>query len=68
VFDDLYRAFLHHEEGQVAVALLEQELAGADFAGMTPGGKGAEVLVAQGRKGNIVIGGHVVLSPRITSL
>ena len=61
VFEDLHRAVLHHEEGQVTVALLEKELAGVDLAGVTAGGKCLEVFVAQSRKGNIVIIGHVVL-------
>ncbi|HEY5940809.1 MAG TPA: hypothetical protein VIT87_08315, partial [Gemmatimonadales bacterium] len=61
VFQDFHRAVLHHEEGQVAVALLEKELAGVDLAGVAADGKSLEVFVGQSRKGNIVIIGHVVL-------
>ncbi len=58
---DPLRALLHHEEGRVAITLLEEEIAGVDLAGVAPGGERLDVSVTQNGEGNIVIVGHVVL-------
>jgi hypothetical protein len=58
VLDDLDRPLDHDEEAEIAVAFGEQDLAGADGAGMPAGGERGEVLAAQDRKGDFVIVGH----------
>jgi hypothetical protein len=58
VLHDLDLSLDHDEEAEVAVAFGEQDLAGADAAGMPAGGERGEVLGAQDGKGDFVIVGH----------
>ncbi len=44
------------------------KVAGVDLAGVTPGGKRGQVLLAENGEGNIVIVGHVVLPRGFTCM